>query len=222
MVAKAGDKAPAAYLVRLHPRATHLFTPDRAHHLHPLEEATGRRFVFEGPEGLPLIHFTVTQEGDRDEIEQQAVPFQAGDEVHVHIVEPHMYNEDDAVAKVDGYIIEVVNAIPYVGEKKLVHIEEAGRTLARAVLVGAEAEEAAEAAKERAKAAKARAGRKPRAAAKPAAKPAAKAAPKAEKPPASTDGDKPDGEDETLESKPRRRGRRGGRRRSRAKAEASE
>jgi ribonuclease G len=60
-----------------------------------------------------------------------------------------MYNEDDAVAKVDGYMIEVVNAIPYVGEKKLVHIEEAGRTLARAVLVGAEAEEAAEAAKER-------------------------------------------------------------------------
>ena len=92
------------------------------------------------------MHFTVTQEGDREEIEQQAVPFQAGDEVHVHIVEPHMYNEDDAVAKVDGYMIEVVNAIPYVGEKKLVHIEEAGRTLARAVLVGAEAEEAAEAA----------------------------------------------------------------------------
>ena len=163
--------------------------------------------------------------GAREEIEQQAVPFQAGDEVHVHIVEPHMYNEDDAVAKVDGYMIEVVNAIPYVGEKKLVHIEEAGRTLARAVLVGDEAEEAAEAAKERAKAAKARARRKPRATAKPAAKaakPAAKAAPKEEKAPAPVDGDAPDSEDETLESKPRRRGRRGGRRRSRAKAEASE
>ena len=62
------------------------------------------------------------------------------------------------------------------GEKKLVHIEEAGRTLARAVLVGAEAEEAAEAAKERAKAAKARARRKPRQSAKPAAKPAKPAA----------------------------------------------
>ena len=174
------------------------------------------------PRGCRSIHFTVTQEGDRDEIEQQAVPFQAGDEVHVHIVEPHMYNEDDAVAKVDGYMIEVVNAIPYVGEKKLVHIEEAGRTLARAVLVGAEAEEAAEAAKERAKAAKARARRKPRAAAKPAAKPA----PKAKEPAPAAESDAPaaeaDGDDETLESKPRRRGRRGGRRRSRAKAEASE
>ena len=153
------------------------------------------------------------------------MPFQAGDEVHVHIVEPHMYNEDDAVAKVDGYMIEVVNAIPYVGEKKLVHIEEAGRTLARAVLVGAEAEEAAEAAKERAKAAKARARRKPRAAAKPAAKAAPKAAAKPQEPAeprGRADTPEADGEDETLESKPRRRGRRGGRRRSRAKAEASE
>ena len=222
MVDEAGDKGPEAYLVRLNPRVTHWFTHDGARNLHALEDETGRRFFFEGSEGLPLIHFTVTQEGDRDEIEQQAVPFQAGDEVHVHIVEPHMYNEDDAVAKVDGYMIEVVNAIPYVGEKKLVHIEEAGRTLARAVLVGDEAEEAAEAAKERAKAAKARARRKPRAAAKPAAKPA----PKAKEPAPAAESDAPvaeaDGDDETLESKPRRRGRRGGRRRSRAKAEASE
>jgi ribonuclease G len=222
MVAKAGKDAPEAYLVRLNPRVTHWFTHDGAVNLHALEDETGRRFFFEGSEGLPLVHFTVTQEGDVDEIAAQAVPFQAGDEVHVHIVEPHMYNEDDAVAKVDGYMIEVVNAIPYVGEKKLVHIEEAGRTLARAVLVGAEAEEAAEAAKERAKAAKARARRKPRAAAKPAAKAAPKAPPKPKEPPASRDGDTPDDDDEALESKPRRRGRRGGRRRSRAKAEASE
>jgi ribonuclease G len=223
MVAKAGKDAPEAYLVRLNPRVTHWFTHDGAQNLHALEDETGRRFFFEGSEGLPLIHFAVTQEGAREEIEQQAVPFQAGDEVHVHIVEPHMYNEDDAVAKVDGYMIEVVNAIPYVGQKKLVHIEEAGRTMARAVLVGAEAEEAEEAAKERAKAAKARARRKPRAAAKPAARAPAKTKAKVAAEPAPEEPEaEASGEDETLESKPRRRGRRGGRRRSRAKAEASE
>ena len=80
------------------------------------------------------------------------MPFRAGEEVHVDIVEPHMFNDDDAVAKVDGYLIEVVNGIPYVGEKKLVRIEEAGRTAARAVLTGTEAEEAAAAAEERAQA----------------------------------------------------------------------
>src|SRR5262249_47106589 len=60
-----------------------------------------------------------------------------------------MYNEDDAVAKVDGYLIDVVNGIAFVGEKKLVRIEEAGRTIARAVLTGADAETADAAARDR-------------------------------------------------------------------------
>ena len=79
------------------------------------------------------------------------MPFRQGEEVHVDIVEPHMYSEDDAVAKVDGYLIEVRDGIEYVGEKMLVRIEEAGRTSARAVLAEV-AEEAAQATEERRKA----------------------------------------------------------------------
>ena len=89
-------------------------------------------------------------EGTREEIEERAVPFRVGEEVHVDIVEPHMYNPDDGVAKVDGYLISVTGGIGFVGEKKLVRIEEAGRTAAVAGLTGADAEVAAEAAKERA------------------------------------------------------------------------
>jgi ribonuclease G len=225
LVKDAGESAPEAYLVRINPRVTAYFTSDGARNLHALEEETGRRFFFEGSEGLPLEHFAITQEGTREEIETQAVPFSEGDEVHVHIVEPHMYNDDDAVAKVDGYMIEVVNAIPYVGEKKLVLIEEAGRTGARAVLVGAEAEEAAAAAVARAKATKERARRRARtpAKAKPAPKALTKDDPKPDEAPAeAASAEAGDNGEETLESKPRRRGRRGGRRRSRAKAEASE
>jgi ribonuclease G len=221
LVAAAGDDAPEAYLVRLNPRVTSYFTGDGARNLHALESETGRRLHFEGSDGLPLDHFAITLEGTREEVEQQAVPFSEGDEVHVDIVEPHMYNDDDAVAKVDGYIIEVVNAIPFVGEKKLVRIEEAGRTAARAMLVGAEADEAAAAAVERAKAVRARARRPPR---KPQAAPAkAKVAAAAKAPAEPVTVAQEAGEDGAeLESKPRRRGRRGGRRRSRAKAEASE
>ena len=64
MVVKAGKDGPEAYLVRLNPRVTHWFTHDGAHNLHALEDETGRRFFFEGSEGLPLVHFAVTQEGD--------------------------------------------------------------------------------------------------------------------------------------------------------------
>ena len=61
-----------------------------------------------------------------------------------------MYSEDDAVAKVDGYLIEVADGISYVGEKMLVRIVQADRTAARAVLAEV-AEEAAAASEERRK-----------------------------------------------------------------------
>jgi ribonuclease G len=150
MVDEAGGNGPEAYLLRINPRVSAWFTADGARELHALEQQTGKYFHFEGSEGLPLDHFAVTMEGSRDEIEQHAVPFRAGEEVHVHIVEPHMYNPDDGVAKVDGYLISVTNGIAFVGEKKLVRIEEAGRTAAVAVLTGSDAEAAATAAEERA------------------------------------------------------------------------
>jgi ribonuclease G len=151
MVRAAGSDAPEAYLVRLNSRVTAWFTADGARELQALEADTGRFFHFTGSEGLPLDHFTIVMEGTRDEVAEQAVPFRGGEEVHVDIVEPHMYNPDDAVAKVDGYVITVTNGIAFVGEKKLVRIEDARRTTATAVLTGDDATAAESAAVEREK-----------------------------------------------------------------------
>jgi ribonuclease G len=150
MVAEQGDAAPEAYLLRMNPRVSAWFTADGARELHALEEQTGRYFHFEGSEGLPLDHFAVVQTGTREEIEERAVPFRVGEEVHVDIVEPHMYNPDDGVAKIDGYLITVTGGIGFVGDKKLVRIEQAGRTTAVASLTGADAEAAEAASVERA------------------------------------------------------------------------
>ena len=46
-----------------------------------------------------------------------------------------MYNEDDAVAKLDGYVISVTGAASLVGEKTLVRIDKVGRSAAEASLV---------------------------------------------------------------------------------------
>ena len=142
LAAMKGADGPEAFLVRMNPKVTAYFTAEGARMLHALEEETGRSFHFTGSEGLPLDHFTIVEEGARAQIEEQSVPFREGEEVHVDIVEPHMYSEDDAVAKVDGYLIEVRDGIGYVGEKMLVRIEQAGRTSATAVLAEV-AEEAA-------------------------------------------------------------------------------
>ncbi len=124
-----------AFLVQINPRVTAQFTGQSSRALHALEAHTGKFFHFEGSEGLALNHFAITFQGTREEVEERALPFHAGDEVLVHIVEPHMYDVDDAVAKIDGYIISIAGAAPHVGEKRMVRIEQVGRTAATALLL---------------------------------------------------------------------------------------
>jgi len=127
---------PEAYLIQIHPRVAQLLVGGPRRPLLELEDETGKHFNFEGGEGLALNHFEVGMEGTRAEVEARALPFREGEEVLVTIEEPHMYNEDDAVAKVDGYVISIAGAGRFVGEKKLVRIGEVGRSAAGATIVG--------------------------------------------------------------------------------------
>jgi ribonuclease G len=136
----AKDTKAEALLIQMNPRVSTEFTSNEARVLHAIEDETGTWFHFEGSEGLPLDHFAVLLEGDREQVLERSLPFREGEEVHVEIVEPHMYSPGDAVAKVDGYIISVRGATKFVGEKRLVRIEEVGRTSAVATLLAANPE----------------------------------------------------------------------------------
>jgi ribonuclease G len=131
----AAETEAEALLLQLNPRVSAEFTANDGRVLHQIEQETGKWFVFEGSEGLPLEHFAVLDEGDRERVLERALPFREGEEVHVEIVEPHMYNHGDAVAKIDGYIIAVKDATDAVGQKRLVRIEQVGRTSAVARLI---------------------------------------------------------------------------------------
>ncbi len=224
-----------ALLVQMNPRVSTQFTGHGSRVLHALEAHTGKSFLFEGSEGLALDHFAITFAGTREEVEERALPFRQGDEVLVEIVEPHMYDVDDAVAKIDGYIISIAGAAVYVGEKRMVRIDQVGRTAASALLLDEAGEVVTPA--PRPPAPPKRRPRK-RAPAKTdtstAAQDAGKSTPDAAEsaPSAGAEpepADRPDtvptepaeGGEDAVQSKPRRRGRRGGRRRSAAKAKAA-
>ncbi len=135
-VLAADNPKPEAFLIRVNPKvARKLLEADSG--LRELEEETGKHFHFEGGDALPLSTYQVTQEGTREEIERQALPFGVGDEVLVSIEEPHMYNVDDAVARVDSYVVSVTGGGKHVGERRMVRIEEVGRSVATATLLDA-------------------------------------------------------------------------------------
>ncbi|HEX7059629.1 MAG TPA: Rne/Rng family ribonuclease [Solirubrobacterales bacterium] len=124
---------PEAFLLRVNPKvAAELIDPESG--LAELEAETGKQFHFEGGDALPIDTFEVVEAGTREEIEERALPFKVGEEVLVKIDEPHMYNPDDAVARVDSYIVSVTGGGRFVGERKLVRIERVERSAAVASL----------------------------------------------------------------------------------------
>jgi ribonuclease G len=125
---------PEAFLIRVNPKvAARLLDPESG--LRELEAETGKHFHFEGGDALPVWTYEVADEGKREEIERRALPFQVGDEVLVTIEEPHMYDVDDAVARVDSYVVSVREGGRHIGERRMVRIEEVGRSVATATLL---------------------------------------------------------------------------------------
>jgi ribonuclease G len=133
----AGSTGADAFLVRVNPKvAAELIDPDSG--LAELEAEVGKQFHFEGGDALSIDTFELIEAGARDAIEERALPFKVGEEVLVKIEEPHMYNAEDAVARVDSYIVSVTGGGPFVGERKLVRIERVERAAAVASLLGTE------------------------------------------------------------------------------------
>ncbi|HSK50914.1 MAG TPA: Rne/Rng family ribonuclease [Solirubrobacterales bacterium] len=131
----AGDSE--AFLLRVNPKvAAELTDPESG--LAEIEADTGKRFHFEGGDALPIETFVLLESGSREEIEERALPFKVGEEVLVKIDEPHMYNADDAVARIDSYIVSVTGGGRFIGDRKLVRIEEVERSAAVASLLGGE------------------------------------------------------------------------------------
>jgi ribonuclease G len=131
----AENSGDEAFLIRVNPKVAHELT-DEDSGLAELEQETGKRFHFEGGEALPIETFRVVEQGSREAIEERALPFKVGEEVLVDIDEPHMYNADDAVARIDSYIVSVTGGGPFVGERKMVRIDEVARSAAIASLLG--------------------------------------------------------------------------------------
>ncbi len=127
-----------AFLLRVNPKvAAELIEPDSG--LSELEAETGKEFHFEGGEALAIDTFELIESGNREEIKERALPFKVGEEVLVSIEEPHMYNADDAVARIDSYIVSITGGGPFVGKRKLVRIERVERAAATASLPGGDA-----------------------------------------------------------------------------------
>jgi ribonuclease G len=130
----AAEPDPEAFLIRVNPNVAAELVAEGSG-LVEFEEETGKHFHFEGGEALAIDTYEVVDRGSRGEIEERALPFRVGEEVLVTIEEPHMYNADDAIARVDSYIVSVAGGGDHIGERRMVAIESVARSAATAALL---------------------------------------------------------------------------------------
>jgi ribonuclease G len=135
-VLAADESEPEAFLIRVNPHVAAELVAEGSG-LTELETETGKHFHFEGGEALAVDTYEVVGRGTRGEIEERALPFRVGEEVLVTIEEPHMYDADDAIARVDSYIVSVAGGGGHIGERRLVRIESVARSAATASLLDA-------------------------------------------------------------------------------------
>ena len=87
-----------------------------------------------GKESIPIPEIRLLAAGEKEYIQSLALPVKEGDELELQVVEPHLNNPLDGIARVEGYIIDIESAGRMVGKQVKVRIEKMFKTYAKGVL----------------------------------------------------------------------------------------
>jgi ribonuclease G len=129
----AGSKSEA-FLVELNSTVAGILIGPGGARLDELEKETSRRFAFKTKRSFRQDHFKILAQGKASDIDPEAFPVAPGEELEVKLEDVHLHDDEDAIARRNGYVITVTGASARVGETVRVRIEQAGRTSATAVL----------------------------------------------------------------------------------------
>jgi ribonuclease G len=222
-----------AFLVELNAQVAGVLIGPGASRLDELEKETGRRFAIKTRPRVSPSHFTLLEEGPAAKIDPQAFPVSAGQELELELEETHLHEDEDAIGRLNGYVITVAGAGGSVGKTVKVRIEHAGRTSAHAVLVDgaaqdgrpeaeAEAEETAPKPKRKTRrGSRGGRGRRKKTAPSATSEPEAVEPAPPEPEPATEQGETAETEEQKPKKKKTRRGTRGGRKRRKSTAKTA-
>jgi len=125
-----------AFLVRLNSTIAALIIGQGGKNLKNLENITKKYIAVTGDDNLPLDAFIVEEEGSVDYIQRVAKPFGIGDRLDLVVEEPYLHNKNDALSRVEGYVVQILDGQKHMGQKVRVEIKSISKTSAVAVIIG--------------------------------------------------------------------------------------
>jgi len=95
-----------------------------------LENITKKYIDIQGDSKLPMDAFIVSAEGSIGEIKEAAKPFKTGDIIDLLVEEQYLHNKSDAISRVDGYVVQIIDGSKYIGQRLKVEIKSVSKTSA--------------------------------------------------------------------------------------------
>ncbi len=125
-----------AVLLDVHPTVAAVLIGSGGSNLERLEKETGRHVFVRGNSERHLEDWAIVLSGNSEMVEKVALPVHVGEVLTVKLEDVHQGRAKDAIARKDGFVIQVDKAAHLVGQKVLIEITRAFRTYAKARLAG--------------------------------------------------------------------------------------
>lgn len=132
LVQKTADEA---LLLGVNPQVGSLLIGPNGINLEKIEHNLSKTIFIKGQDHLKFDQVRLLASGTRDEIEALSLPVREGLEVEVQIIESYIANQEDGIARIEGYIINIEGAGSYIGKKVKTLITKTFRTYAKGKLV---------------------------------------------------------------------------------------
>lgn len=128
-------KKKEAILLEVHPNIAAKLIGLGGKNLEKLEKRLKKNIYIKGNPELHLEKVNILKFGSREEIEKLALPVEVGDELLLEVEERHLYRSQDGIARLKGYIIDIIDGGSKVDNKVQVKVVKVTKTYAQAKII---------------------------------------------------------------------------------------
>ena len=123
------------FLFKLNSDIAALIIGQDGKNLKHLESITKRYIAIQSDPKLPLDTFLLVEEGSVGRIKEAARPCRVGDLIDLVIEEQYLHNRNDAISRLDGYIVQIIGGGKHLDERVKVRIKSVSKTSAVAEII---------------------------------------------------------------------------------------
>lgn len=124
-----------ALLIAVNPQVASMLIGPGGLNLERLEQSFGKTLYFKGKDDLESDQVRLLAAGDCATVEREALPVSEGQELELKVVEAHIAEVGDGIARLDGYVIDIEGAAALIGKAVRVKIVKTYRTYAKATMI---------------------------------------------------------------------------------------